>query len=751
MRKMNEKRNNTMKKLFHEISARKKATAADAFLEPRENPQKRPVPASFQTVKPGGLEPLCPDPTSGSFTPLTDFAVSCITKAVMRWLDRICQQRGSKVDRKYWESCTREILSISDPAETAIIPARAGAGKSTWILAFLLALCEMIVNDEEIGTSVGGVVLVVQKVETINEVVDELEKYFPGWEDVLMAALQGWTKSGSNRGFCQDPRVTSAEQCKRDRCRYAMTCKVLQSGHEAETAFIVGMTQVRFSILRDVGDLERYLTRQTPEGAVRRRFLIFDEKFEFAPATELGQTTLNAASDQFEALAVDSNISDSTIRRLQTQFEITVCRPFQSLRRQTVFEDGRDKPFGLCSLAGADETEAAAFFEFQNSFEEGYRKAFRSKALIACFDVMSALYRGRCLYCKSSGTFRVLHAEPPAIQFGETQSVIFDATAEVDGDYQRLSQVRWLEASPVKNLANVTFHVYQHRSLNVSRSAFDSSWRLPALAELTNEIVSSYPHDTFLCTYKDLAPDLQSLLSSKTLDQLARMPESDGLPYFGGTNGSNSFNHCSNVILLGYPRLSPIAYLFRAYAVWNDSGLYNELLRLNDDLEPLERNPRDVLRRLPSLVEYETRHLAARLEQEIYRCSVRNYDCSKDIHIFLFSPPEQVWMLLQERFKGCKIEIIREVPSCVSLQRLQSRLYSGRPTAFSKVVDFFEQWDGSPIRPSEIRSKLEISESAWAEIRKSPAFLQLLKEYRITQSGRGRNAVFQAEAGDRAS
>ena len=167
------------------------------------------------------------------------------------------------------------------------MPARAGSGKSTCITSLLLAACDLYVHGDPLGEAIGGILLVVQKVETINEIRDAVEQYFPDYSSILMSALQGWTKSGSERGFCHDPHVTSFEQCKRNRCRYALNCKVLQFGQKSGSAFIVGMTQARFSILRDAGEFDAYLQRQTAAGTVHRRFLIFDEKFDFAPTAEL--------------------------------------------------------------------------------------------------------------------------------------------------------------------------------------------------------------------------------------------------------------------------------------------------------------------------------------------------------------------------------------------------------------------------------------------------------------------------------
>ena len=151
------------------------------------------------------------------------------------------------------------------------------------------------------------------------------------------------------------------------------------------------------------------------------------------------------------------------------------------------------------------------------------------------------------------------------------------------------------------------------------------------------------------------------------------------------------------------------------------------------------------------LQEYESRHLAARLEQEIYRCALRNQKCAHDIHIFLFLPPKRVWELLSSRFTGCQVEYISELSACVTHQRDIARTYARQKTAYSRFADFLSCWDGRAFKPAELREKLAISEAAWKELRKDPRFDRLLEIHGITECGRGRNAVFCRTEEHRAS
>ena len=107
------------------------------------------------------LEAAYPDPTNG-FEPLTPYAVRYFSKLVMQWMHKLCEDRGFSVDFSYWEACTLTLLSADSNKNATIVPSRAGFGKSTWILALLLASCDLNQNMPAFARSLGGLVLVVQ-------------------------------------------------------------------------------------------------------------------------------------------------------------------------------------------------------------------------------------------------------------------------------------------------------------------------------------------------------------------------------------------------------------------------------------------------------------------------------------------------------------------------------------------------------------------------------------------------------------
>lgn len=155
-----------------------------------------------------------------------------------------------------------------------------------------------------------------------------------------------------------------------------------------------------------------------------------------------------------------------------------------------------------------------------------------------------------------------------------------------------------------------------------------------------------------------------------------------------------------------------------------------------------ESDAMNALHRLPMLKQYESMHLAARLEQEIYRCALRNAQCD-DIHVFLFAPPPEAWRLLKKRFPGCRVETIDGLPGCIEYQRSIAKSYGGQPTAFSKITAFLQTWDGTSIKSKDLREQLNITGAAWKDVLQEDKMCALLIEHGVSRVGRGANATWR--------
>lgn len=689
---------------------------------------------------PGRLQLVYPDSAQPA-EPLPPPLACRLTKLVMEQLKKL----NPNLDLRYWKGCTRGIFS-ADARRVQVIPARAGAGKSTWIRALLLTLCRLHAQGDPLADCFGGILLVIQKVEDLNQIADQINREIPGQDKPLMIPLQSLTPSGRQTGRCRNNEVQDGEACPGERCPYASDCDLLRQQEEGKRAYLLGATQARFSGMRQAGRLDGLLSRLTPEGkTVPRRLIIFDEKPDLYQLQSLSAVGINQLSSRLERLGPERKMSDRWVSTLQFGLNYHIRQPFEQLRRGrvVVLPDGRkvDQPAGFCGL---DHPEASGFEDLREQLI--CCLGAYNRELQACLPVMEALYRGeKCLFCKEGG-FRIFTSADGMACLEGHRVLVFDATAEVDGDYQYQPWLQMLSPSPPREMGQVCFHIFAHAKLNVSQQAMDKPWIKPGLCALTEELLKQFPGKTFFCSYKKCSGYFAAQLSSQVLEHIPLMPNAQGgVPYFGGTNGSNVFRTCSNVILVGYPRLDPGTYLERCYAAWKDAGMTQELESLVGDIEGQKLPWQRGLRSLPMVAEYEIRHLAARLEQEIYRCALRNPENTKDIHIVLFAPPDELLQLLTSRFPGCQVKIRSDLPDCIARIRSQKKTYRGKPTALAKLHDFLAEWDGSPIRVGDLYRRLEISDSAWKELRKDAGFSALLLEYRVTQSGRGGNSTWHRD------
>lgn len=679
-----------------------------------------------------------------SFNRLTAAQTAFVADRVAYYIEELCRQRGASVDFDYWRKITKSVLKGIADRKPLVCPARAGSGKSTWITAFLLADCELRLNNDPLA-DVFSVLLVLQKIESLNGIRDTIAAFFPNAPETLVVPLQGWTAASQKAGFCKNKQVTSFDQCRKDNCPYAASCDVLRFGQLAGQAFVLGVSQARFDLLRKGNALDSLLQQ---DENTHPRILIFDEKFEFAPLYHLTQTTLDVASSQLERLITQRDLKDRRVFEKQRWTTTLLRRPFSLLRERTCIELDEttkamaDIPYGLCSLMDADNAEKERFGQFRD-YLNGSGRAFRTPALSEAVEVIDRLYRGECLFTKL-GAFTILGADEPQISFGDSLTLVFDATAQVDGDYQYLD-AEMLPASKLCHMEKLRLHVYTTADMNVSRLAVRKSWKLPGFCALTADILQRYEGKMFLTTYKDLAAEIPKLLDPEVLSRL--LLDGETCPYFGGTNGSNDFNKASLVMLLGYPRLSPQTYLERTFVYWGHSGIRQQIWDQTAQWSQLNVQKRpDLHAQLPLTMDYEVRHLAARLEQEIYRCQLRNAVCDEAVHVFLFAPPQALDARLGKRFRGAMSVHENLTPGCIVQAQANAKTYAGQSTVYARFAAWLSSWDRAPTPLDNILHDTDIGAESWKKLRKSERFAPLLAQYGAEMTGRGRNVKIEEKS-----
>lgn len=721
------------------------SVAEDPSMGIVHNPSNNAVQHDLDINTFAKLNPVCPDPDVG-YQPLSDYLVEKLLDRTMLYFKNFCTARQIKLDEKYWRRNIRRILKTKTPDKALVISSPAGSGKSTWMQSFLQAIRDLMKEQPEFDLSLVGVVVVLQKVEDLNELADLLNGDCAS-EHPTMVSLQGWTDSGSRRGLCRNPSVDNYDACLRQQCPYAEKCPILHFPEEAKIAPIVGMTQERFCQLRDQG-LDSVLYRQCPDGQEHpRRYILFDEKFQMASVTAVNADTINAASNAFSALIQKLDLTDQRVCGLQQWLDRTVRRLFQQLRydlRRDTDEGPEDILVGVLTLTEDMRKEYGDYTQFRN-FMVQRGKRYLNRPLADILLVLDHLLQGgKCLFTKTEG-FTIHYIQPPQILFGNSLTIIFDATAQVDEDYQSVQHLStFLNDEPTRTDRKVVFIRHNHEAFNVSKSAMYSTWKLPLLVQTISQIISftSKNDKVFVCTYKDysvvLAKELQTVMLPEDYKKILLMADrkEDTLPYFNGVNGSNAFNEATHVILVGYPRLPLSTYLACACAAYGMSAIETELETCLSQKDKVTQND---LWQLPSVQKYMAHHLAARMEQDIYRCAQRRPDFKGEIHVHLFHPPVGAYQLLKKRLPGVTQLDENDVPANLNQLKRRSRSYQGGTTSYGRLESFLSEWDGEEISVNQLREQLGISAAVWKDLMKDDDIKSLMKKHGVVPVGRGVN------------
>jgi len=722
-------------------------------IEDAVNPQEKAVGTDSAPTAETALIPRRPNPQNG-WEPLPPFLQAQMIKATMKQLKKLKNSRQVMLDLEYWENNTRVMLSQQDPYQPLIISAQAGSGKSTWIQAFHLALKELFGEKSRLETALVGTVIVLQKVADLNRLAEALNEGCPS-DKPFMVALQGWSASGKANGYCENLAVTSYDQCQRNKCPYASHCQILKFHEMAPVAPVVGLTQERFYMLRG-NILDQVLYRQFDNGkaSLPRRYIIFDEKFKMSSSTSVSTDEINNLSSAFTELLQDEQTTDNSVRMLQNSLSFYVFSVFQALRkesrekyRDSPYERERDIPIGFVTLPDSLKSRADDYPAFRQQVMN--KKVNVNPVLLhRILTVMDKVYAGEPVLFTRSSAFALHILQPPQVQFGDCQTIIFDATAEVDHDYISLQNIRLLNERPESKLRRVIYYVYRNDKLKVAKSDMKNSWKLPALTQLLAEIIQSRPVPAFICTYQayavTLARLLQEALSESEYQKVLLMPERKEamLPYYFGTNGDNSYREAETVILLGYPRLNPGSYITVAGAAYGEDILKRDIVALSPEVL---LDPEFSIWGLPCIKEYITHHLAARLEQEIYRSAQRNPGYTGELHIYLFCPPDDVMKILTKRIPGEIVEI-DDCPDYVLEAKTCSRHFKGEATSRARLVNYLNNWDRQPIAARNVQELLSISDAVWKGLLAEKEIRKKMDDLGIERTRSGRNTIWKPKA-----
>ena len=659
--------------------------------------------------------------------------IADLTGQVMDELDEYFSTRGLTYlsgQRELLRDTVRLMLGEAEKPVTTI-PLLPGMGKSTLVRALVKVLTREFVRMSDYAKSLGGVILVVEKIAEAYELRDLIQENAPNRD--LVRVLEGPNDFNIAHGGCQRSDVQTRAECPGKDCPQAAECRLLHAADKAnQTPFLVFM-HARYDqyYIENLSALREWSSGE--ETIYTRKLLIVDEAPNLMKVSKLSTSVIAACEGMISTYKPSYELSwDKPKQTLLSTLNYSLRIPFQKLLRQYKANGSR------IAMATSDDFNAAAFDwskldPFCDQLE--HYAGPRSDEIIETVSVLSK--QPAAYQIGQEHELTVPHCRPFDIR-DDLRTFILSGSAFLSPELYENPEVDMPPAAVQESYQRLTIHVQRSDTrFSVSKTAMaNKPTRNVLTVWLKNKLSGMAGHKVLVVTYKGYAKELWDALS-EFHDRLIPLQADDNsgpkesLPYFGGMNGSNRYNEADCVICAGLGRFDSEEYFNRALAFDFDGSAWGEFEQAC--LDPSFRNTDD----LACVQKMRNLTMARDLVQLVFRSTLRNHGGKEPVSLWLIQPPEEVVMHVRESFRDCQHDEISELPfECLS-ELAVGRTFQGKPTHASKLFKWLADWDGSPILIAEVQGQLGMKPGQWKEARKNAAVKEAFKH--IETDGSGKN------------
>lgn len=626
-----------------------------------------------------------------------------------------------------------------NPDKITVIPAKAGFGKSSYIYSFMRTLCNHINKGDLSKFSTKGAIIVTDKIEVLrefeNDIFEDTGHYNEKNKTKYTYMLESWNKNSFRDGICKNEAVTYYEygMCSSKGCPFFQNCKMKYQKYQQVYSPILLMTNSRF---KQYGDkIEEYKKWIDKDGKDQvRDIIIIDEKPAIINDFRIDTQLFSDLKKTVEEINANEEESRNIKERLFAELH-KVETDFVNLRQSV-------SAYRNCIYSGSKKTV------FNEDFRKHWKDLIGFKHLDA-LDAIEKMFVQGALWCNANPPFfKTLGVKD--FYYPGFKTYIFDATSELDPDYDN-ERFQFLDIEDYKNYKNVTFHIFNNKAMNMSKTAMsvkEHYWKNKAVAEW---ILNNFKEKTYVVSYKDNVDIISKFLKLKPNGEkqfiiLDKGEEKPLIPHFGDTKGSNEFKDAKYMVQIGWNRAPSDEYLAQCLSRKTD---FNKVFEKRENHEErtarLLENDSGIFRVYDEANIYMWRKMAVEFEQEVFRTSIRDFSADNAVDIYIFKPSKKVINLISQRFKKCKIIENNDVPIEFKQEKVLGRKNSdGNDNKIQTFIKWLkDEWDGSEISVKEIKSKFEFSESYWEKVR-SQNIVKEIKTARKVKSkrkGKGTNQI----------
>lgn len=604
-----------------------------------------------------------------------------IEKIVIEFSSKITKFNGKHISQEQIDFA-KEVSTILyndliDEHKTVVVPAKPGFGKSVIIK---LAVKTMVQKSLVFGNA-RGVIIVSDKYNNLGEYQNEFGKLA-----YLMDRRDG------------EPIQTQLEAQRK--------CP------------IVIITSTLFKILGENLSVFKKFTHPQHDTACERDILIIDEKPLLLDSERIDQKFISDIKNninQFPIAAFSDTNQKDILRNLLHEMDST----FQQLISQYKDDDFFiHKPTD--KITSDDETLFKLIknldFNIQNKMQ--HIKRFMLEE--------GALWYNKNYNFINQQFFRTIGLHNYSEQF---KTIIFDGTADIDLEYCNEEKFIFLDVTNNAKYSHVS--VYNYSELNFSRGTLverrGNNKTMKCFVEWMNNHFKDKECKIYLTTFKDATAGLTKILMEpkyKDLIQKIVLNEKGKVASYGATKGQNMWQGCNVAIMLGkyiqsedIYTATAISHLWAQFFKEGEAKRITELFNFEDGKYKGER-----------LNFFRLTKIMVDLEQDLFRCAIRNYNETAPIEIYTFGLDKtgtryldddmgqvlwtDLYGRLRYRLKGCKAKNITDVPE--ELDKVFN--YGNGNSTIAQLIKWVAAYDGEPILVDEFKRKFELSESYWKKL-----------------------------------
>ncbi|MBC2580845.1 DEAD/DEAH box helicase [Clostridium sp. DJ247] len=569
------------------------------------------------------------------------------------------------------------VNDLIDAGKTVIVPAKAGFGKSTVIK---IAAFNIINKSQGFGSQ-QGLIIASDKIKNLKTYMESIgEKY------CYLIDSQGELPV----------KMQFAEQYRKP---------------------ILLISTQRLKMMGDnIKVFSEYKNER--DEYCNRTMLIIDEKPELLDSQRIDQKFISDIRNSIENIKIkDKNIdlpNKELLKGLLQELDATFIKLTKEYADKEFYVHKAD---GRCLTSNDD-----LLFSLSDKYLD-YDTVFKIEHVKRLVITLGGLWYNKIHLGNNHQFFRTLGIMNYSYNF---KTIIFDATAEIDLEYHDSSKYIFLKIDDDKKYNHV--NIYNYDNIHFSKSSlitgFGNNKKIESFSKFITNKFKDINGKIYLTTFNESVKVLKNTLEKTDLMKHIVLDENGKIPHYGGTKGQNLWGKCNTAILLGiysqtediYTSMAVSYYFLEIFKEANAETLTEVL---NYTSKGYSTSRLNLFRLTKILVD---------LEQDIYRCAIRNYNSSEPINIYTFGlnkigtnvyQPEigkNYWSSLlgkiSSRVKGANIIEVEEVPP--ELDKVLN--YGNGDSIIGNLIRWVKEYEGTPILVSEFKKMFGISQKYFEKI-----------------------------------